>query len=78
MILARLLPSVRHRWPHPHILIRGDSHVATPEVLAVLAPRRLTEFVFGFAGNAVLLRHAAPVLPEARRLQQQRTALAPP
>jgi hypothetical protein len=76
MILARLLPYLRHRWPHTHILIRGDSHFATPEVMDVIAHRRLTDFVFGLAGNAVLLRHAEPVLQEARRLHQQRTALA--
>ena len=76
MILARLLPSLRHHWPQTHILVRGDSHCATPEVIDVIAHRRLTDFVFGLAGNAVLLRHAAPVLHEARRLQQQRTATA--
>jgi Transposase DDE domain group 1 len=76
MILARLLPYLRHHWPQTHILVRGDSHFATPEVIDVIAHRRLTDFVFGLAGNAVLLRHAAPVLHEARRLQQQRTATA--
>jgi Transposase DDE domain group 1 len=42
----------------------------------VLAQRRRIDFVFGLAGNAVLLRHAAPVMQEARCLSQQRTALA--
>src|SRR5205823_1144740 len=26
MILARLLPYLRQRWPYTHILVRGDSH----------------------------------------------------
>jgi hypothetical protein len=56
--------------------VRGDSHFATPEVIEVLAHRRLTDFVFGLAGNAVLLRQAARVMQEARNLYQQRTALA--
>ena len=47
MILARLLPYLRHRWPHTPILIRGDSHFATPEVMDVITHRRLTDFVFG-------------------------------
>ena len=34
------------------------------------------DFVFGLAGNPVLLRQAAPVMQEARRLFQQRTAMA--
>jgi hypothetical protein len=76
MILVRLLAYLRRHWPHTHILVRGDSHFATPEVLDVLAQRRLTDFVFGLAGNAVLLRHAAPVMQAARCLYQQRVALA--
>jgi hypothetical protein len=76
MILVRLLAYLRRHWPQTHILVRGDSHFATPEVIEVLAHRRLTDFVFGLAGNAVLLRQAARVMQEARNLYQQRTALA--
>jgi hypothetical protein len=76
MILVRLLSYLRRHWPRTYILVRGDSHFATPEVLDVLAHRRWTDFVFGLAGNAVLLRHAEPGMQDARRLHQQRTALA--
>jgi hypothetical protein len=76
MILVRLLAFLRRHWPQTHILVRGDSHFATPEVIEVLAHRHLIDFVFGLAGNPVLLRHAQPVLQEARPLPQQRTALA--
>jgi hypothetical protein len=76
MILVRLLAYLRRHWPQTHLLVRGDSHFATPEVLDILAHRRLTDFVFGLAGNAVLLRQAAPVMQAARCLYQQRTALA--
>jgi len=76
MILVRLLAYLRRHWPHTHILVRGDSHFATPEVIAVIAYRRWTDFVFGLAGNAVLLRQAAPTIQEARRLHHQRVALA--
>jgi hypothetical protein len=76
MILVRLLSALRRHWPRTHLLVRGDSHFATPEVIEVLAHRRHIDFVFGLASNAVLLRHAAPVLQAARRLHQQRTALA--
>jgi hypothetical protein len=76
MLLVRLLSYLRRHWPRTHILVRGDSHVATPEVLEVIAQRRRTDFVFGLAGNAVLLRQAAPVMQEARWLYQQRTAQA--
>jgi hypothetical protein len=76
MILVRLLAFLRRHWPRTPILVRGDSHFATPEGIEVLAHRHLIDFVFGLAGNTVLLRHAAPVMQEARRLHQRRTALA--
>jgi hypothetical protein len=75
-ILVRLLSYLRRHWPHTHMLVRGDSHFATPEVIDVIASYRWTDFVFGLAGNAVLLRQAAATLQEARRLHHQRVALA--
>jgi hypothetical protein len=76
MSLVRLLSYLRRHWPHTHMLVRGDSHFATPEVIDVIASYRWTDFVFGLAGNAVLLRQAAATLQEARRLHHQRVALA--
>jgi Transposase DDE domain group 1 len=76
MILVRLLAYRRRHWPHTHILVRGDSHFATPELMDVIAHRRWTDCVFGLAGNAVLLRQAAPIMQEARRLYQHRVGLA--
>ena len=76
MILVRLLSYLRHHWPHTHILVRGDSHFATPEVIDVITSYRWTDFVFGLAGNTVLLRQAASTIQEARRLHHQRVALA--
>lgn len=75
-IWARLLSYLRCHWPHTPLLVRGDSHVATPEVSAGSAHRRWTDVVFGLAGHAVLLRQAAPTVQEARRLPHQRVALA--
>jgi hypothetical protein len=75
-VLVRLLAHLRRHWPFTHLLVRGDSHFGTPEVLEVIAHRRRTDFVFGLAGHPVLLRQAAPGRQEARDLFQQRTALA--
>jgi Transposase DDE domain group 1 len=77
MLWVRLLAYRRRQWPHPHLLVRGASPWAPPERRAVIAPRRWTDWVFGLAGNAVLLRQATPLRPEARRLPQHRGALAP-
>lgn len=76
MIVVRLLASLRRHWPYTHILVRGESHCATPEVLEVLTQRRGVDFVFGLAGNAVLLRQARPVMQTARELFRQQTAVA--
>ena len=76
MILVRLLSYLRCHWPYTHILLRGDSHFATPEVIDVITSYRWTDCVFGLAGNAVLLRHAAATIKAARHLHHQRVALA--
>jgi Transposase DDE domain group 1 len=76
MRLVRLLAALRRQWPVTHLLIRGDRHFATPEVMEVIAYRRHRDVVCGLAGNPVLLRQAAPVMQEARGLFQQRAAVA--
>jgi len=76
MLLARLLSSLRHHWPRPPLRVRGDRHCAPPEVSDGSAPRRWTDLVCGLAGHAVWLREAEPVMQDARRLHQQRIALA--
>jgi len=76
MLWVRLLSYLRRHWPQTHIRVRGDRHFAPPEVIDVIASYRWTDFVFGLASNAVLLRQADPVLQDARRLHQQCTALA--
>jgi Transposase DDE domain group 1 len=76
MILVRLLAWLRRHWPQTPLLVRGDSHCATPEVREGRAHRHLSACVVGLAGHPVWLRHAAPVLQAARHLPQQRTALA--
>jgi DDE family transposase len=53
MVLVRLLAVLRQHWPQTHILVRGDSHFATPEVFEVLAHRRGIDFVFGLAGRSI-------------------------
>jgi hypothetical protein len=76
MILVRLLSELRPHGPHTPMLVRGDSHVATPEVIEVIPSSRWSDCVFGLAGHAVLLRQATPTMQAARRLHQQRGALA--
>ena len=76
MIIARLLPYLRQYWPDTHILVRGDSHFAAPELMHWIAKQPLTDFVFGLSTNALLKRHAAAAMTEARQLHQYRLARA--
>ena len=76
MVLIRLLSYLRRHWPQTHILVRGDSHFATPEVLDVITSYRWTDFIFGLAGNAVLLRQGATTIEAAHHLHHQRVAMA--
>src|SRR5437879_4954805 len=45
----------RARWPRVDILIRGDSHYGRPEAMA-WCERNRVGYIFGLAGNKVLLR----------------------
>jgi hypothetical protein len=76
LIFVRRVSYLRRRWPSTHILVRGDSPWAPPEVLDVIAAYRWTDFVCGLAGHAVLLRQAAAPRQAARRRHHQRVALA--
>ena len=76
LLVVRLLAVLRRHWPRPPSLIRGDSHLATPEVLEGRAQRPRLAFVCGLAGQPVLRRYAAPGIQAARRRHPQRPALA--
>jgi len=47
--------AIRARWPRVDILIRGDSHYGRPEAMA-WCERNRVGYIFGLAGNKVLLR----------------------
>jgi len=76
MSLARLRSYLRRPWPYTHLLVRGASHCAPPEVLEVIAQRRRIAFVFGLASKAGLRRQAAQGMQETRALCRQPTAVA--
>ena len=57
-VLRHLVKAIRARWPKVEIVIRGDSHYARPEAMAWLERNRVG-FIFGLAGNRVLLHCVA-------------------
>jgi hypothetical protein len=55
MVLRHVVQAIRARWPRVDILIRGDSHYGRPEAMA-WCERQRVGYIFGLAGNKVLLR----------------------
>ena len=58
LVLRHVVKAIRARWPRVEILIRGDSHYARPEAMTWLERNRVG-YVFGLAGNHVLLTRVA-------------------
>jgi Transposase DDE domain group 1 len=68
MILKRVLTRIREHFPNTHILVRGDGHFSTPELMAMIDAMPHTDFLFGLAGNAVINRLAEPAMQRAYAL----------
>jgi hypothetical protein len=58
LVLRHVVRAIRARWPRVDILVRGDSHYARPEAMA-WCERHRVGYVFGLAGNKVLLARVA-------------------
>ena len=78
MILKRILRFLRQHWPNTYIVVRGDGHFSNPEMMDLVDPDPLTEFVFGLSGNKVLHRLAQPILAQAKKLHSRRCKQAEP
>jgi hypothetical protein len=58
LVLRHVIRAIRARWPKVDILVRGDSHYGRPEAMAWCERNRVA-YVFGLAGNQVLLARVA-------------------
>ena len=77
-IIKRVIKLIRKRWPKTHLLVRGDSHFAQPELMHVVQANTHADYVLGKgAGHKTALRpKAKELLDEARRAFKVKTALA--
>jgi hypothetical protein len=62
-VLRHVIRRIRARWPKVDILVRGDSHYGRPEAMS-WCERNRVGYVFGLAGNKVLLRQVAGLAEE--------------
>ncbi len=64
LVLRHVIGHIHARWPAVDILVRGDSHYARPEAMAWCERKRIG-YIFGLAGNPVLLRQVSPLAEDA-------------
>jgi hypothetical protein len=64
LVLRHVIRAIRRRWPRVDILVRGDSHYGRPEAMSWCERNRVA-YIFGLAGNKVLLRCVTGLAEEA-------------
>src|SRR5215216_5182016 len=64
LVLRHVVGHIRARWPAVDIVVRGDSHYGRPDAMA-WCERRRVGYIFGLAGNAVLLRRVGDLAEDA-------------
>jgi len=70
-ILRHVIDRIRIQWPHVRIVVRGDSHYGSGEVLALLESKRC-DYILGLGINARLARLAETWKEQcARRLSRK-------
>ena len=65
-IIKRVVTLIRAAWPKVGIIIRGDSHFATPELFAWCDSHNV-KYILGLTSNSVLTARADNALLAARR-----------
>ena len=58
-ILKHVIRRIRRNWPRVEIMVRGDGHYGTPEVLELLEDKGCG-YIFGLPGNARLSKIGQP------------------
>jgi hypothetical protein len=64
LVLRHIVGAIRRRWPKVDILVRGDSHYARHEAMSWCERNRVA-YIFGLAGNKVLLGRVMGLAEEA-------------
>jgi hypothetical protein len=66
-VLKRLVPHLRHAWPDPLVIFRGDRHFAYPEVMQWIDKQPERHYGTGLTRNAVVKELAREVVEQAQR-----------
>ena len=66
-ILRRIIMYLREQWPGTMIIVRGDSHFCSKELMDWAHGLKRVEFITGLTGNAVLNKCAKVTVDSAQR-----------
>src|SRR4029453_3038610 len=66
-VVKRLVKHLRHAWPDPLVIFRGDSHFAYPEGMQWSDEQPEVHYWAGLTGNAVVQKLAHEVVEQAKR-----------
>jgi hypothetical protein len=66
-VVKRLVKHLRHAWPDPLVILRGDSPCASPEVMPWIDEQPARHDVTGLTSQAVLQKLAHEVVEQAKR-----------
>lgn len=67
MILKRIVLKIRQAWPRVGIIIRGDSHYTSPEIMDFCATHNL-KYVLGLTGRKPMLQKVQKLAEKAEEL----------
>ena len=75
-VLKRVIRRIRRNWPRVDIMVRGDGHYGTPEVMKLLESKGCA-YIFGLPGNARLKEIGRPWSEDVavRRVQRGKDKL---
>ena len=75
-VLGHVIGRIRRHWPRVEIMVRGDGHYGTPDVMELMEDQGCS-YIFGLPGNARLSEIAHPWSQDAavRRAQSGRNKL---
>ena len=65
-VLKRLFTRLRQAWPAPLRIVRGDSHLASPEVRQWIEAQAHLHYVPGFTSNRVWQKLAHEGVEQAK------------
>ena len=70
-VLTRLVKRLRQAWPDTLLIVRGDSHFASPEVMQWIEEQPDLSSVTGLTSNRVLTALAREVVEQAKRAYER-------